>query len=498
MRDYKKSYALYNAKTPPEFNHGYTSPEPGDDIRHKKINSLQSHIRLAITRINSESKIDDDLLVLHNDNHPLIDSSREQRREALEMEKSVEYISSNEALAKEHSDDIAAFNAVMQKGTEGMRQQAWKFRIGEEMALRQSEGWYPFMGTLTVDPKLFPYYGTKDNKPDPANGKTEPLYATIPDMWNKGRALQYHFDALAREVCRQMGHPAFNKKNRLHNRNWYLRRFSVLEHGQSREHHHVHYVAWLRAVPSSWTQDPNRGIRNPKARTHVTCKAACGHNRGEKTRLWPFGRIQIDYFRTVGDIWSTKHGFITPISSKTGEAIRIRPPQEAGGYFVKYLTKDKKEWNHRVKSTRSLGLDSLNEYIDKAPIEEVEVLSWRPPTYQTYMNIQALTRIPLAFVRARAKQQLFYLQYLQGQLDPNKESHLSENVYASMISAVKQGQRPDRKNGQDFYNWLSKFLELPENYNYDIFEDAYYRIGEQFPPNQRARPIIRIGANDIG
>ena len=57
----------------------------------------------------------------------------------------------------------------------------------------------------------------------------------------------------ARLVARTLGIP------RDHKTSDYFRYVAVLEHGASREHHHIHVLLWCKALPANFTADPNMG-----------------------------------------------------------------------------------------------------------------------------------------------------------------------------------------------------------------------------------------------
>jgi len=376
---------------------------------------------------------------------------------------------------------------MLESGSDKARKANWQWRIGEEAEQKQKEGFYPYMGTLTYDRTLFPYYG--DN-PDFSKGPIKPLYQSARDMWQQGRELQYYFDDIARTVCKELGHPAFNRKDALHPRSYYLVKFAIQEHGSKGTNDHMHYIMWLRAVPASWKSCPNHGIRNPEHRTRRMCKPLNSY--------WKFGFSQVDYFRSVGDIWSAKYGFVTPVDKK-GKPMKIRPPREAGGYFLKYLSKEKKEFSHRPKATRGIGLGRLNAYIERLDLKTAEALSWRPADYEKYFYLQLKTTVPIPFIRAKAKEQVFYLKYMLGQIDPVKEVQPAPPIYARMIKSVHAGESPHRGGSGEKYNWFSQFIDQPENYYHVAQVIAMNDLARYFPPRPNyPETFVRIGANSTG
>jgi len=61
-----------------------------------------------------------------------------------------------------------------------VRKSNWSWRIAQEAQEKASAGWYPFFATLTLDPKLFLYYG---EKPDYSKGPLQPIYLEPKDLW---------------------------------------------------------------------------------------------------------------------------------------------------------------------------------------------------------------------------------------------------------------------------------------------------------------------------
>ena len=160
--------------------------------------------------------------------------------------------------------------------------------------------------------------------------------------------------------------------------------------------------------------------------------------------------------------------------------MKIRNVEEAGGYFVKYLQKDEKEWNHKVKSTRNLGLTELKNYLQRLTIEEAMALSWRPPKYEKFIKLQRLVKAPISLIRKQVKDQLFYLRFLQGEINPAEELFTKQSVYLQMLDSIRDGERPDRMSAVQRYDWVTEFIKLPKEYNHEDQVEAFTRMGKWF------------------
>ena len=445
------------------------------DVRHKRIEDLRAETNEAIARINSNPPTDPDHLVRLNIIHPTLKRScdadldlgmtTKEIKDALQVDRFNPDFGITCEETKQWREDLERpFFDMLDNAAAQRRKNDWIFRIGEEMEQSVKDGRYPFMITLTYARTNFPHC-------DPKTGKV--IYESASDMWKKGREVQYYLDAIAREVCKEMEHPAFNRDDALHPRSYYLQKFAMQEHGQHETNDHIHMVVWLREIPSEWKQCPNRYIYDAAMRTHRRCLPL--------ESFWKWGFCDAQYFRHINDIWS-KLGFVVPLDKKTGKTIPIRPAHQAGGYFVKYLSKERKKWPHRAKVTRGLGMARIDSYIRRLNLREAQALTWRPPRYKEYHEISKLHCVPMGLIRYRAKLQVFYLQMMQGSIDPDQESTRRESVFSKMLSAVREGDKPFREDQPERYNWLSKFIRPPPDYSHERQLEAYTKFGEYFPP----------------
>lgn len=225
------------------------------------------------------------------------------------------------------------------------RKASWVWRVGEECTLRALEGWYPLFVTLTVDPSR------ADAREIMENG----------DEWRRYRVRMAEVVRKAGGYSQpQQGGPPVSD---------YFRYFAVVEHGSTREHHHLHALLWLRHVPLDWQHDPNQGRPVPNAREVAGAK-----------HLWPWATVtRCIAFRYAGDAWGRDLGWRWPVD-ETGRPVPNMEPRQSGAYVSKYLGKEHKEWSHRVKATRRLGLTRIDRLLAVLPATVLLALSKRPAT----------------------------------------------------------------------------------------------------------------------
>ena len=267
----------------------------------------------------------------------------------------------------------------------------WTWRITQEAEAKQTQNWYPFFVTLTVDPK-----------------RTDPE-----KLWREGREFRKYIRRLANVAAQQLGHPPPHKKTKhfgYRPESDYVTYAAVIEHGKSQEHHHAHLMVWMREIPSLWKIDPNAG-KMPEYRTERECR----HMR----QYWPWSiasQCPSLYYRTKGDIWS-KLGHVTPNDKKTGKPIKINDVAAVGNYVTKYMQKGTRLWNHRMKCTRNLGMKKLEDLINSLDQKTVQSLSWRPQKSSQLRLVSSIHSVPQGLIRSVAKRRLFQIRYQSNSLD---------------------------------------------------------------------------------
>ena len=342
------------------------------------------------------------------------------------------------AYSEEYDPYVAELEAKFQEQSDTSRRALWMWRIGAEALDMASAGWYPFFVTLTLDP---------DRVADTQNFWKHP---------DKGKSpLQWYCRQLCNIVTGAMGHPRAHKAGVPESE--YVRHVAVIEHGSSRKHHHLHGLFWLRDIPPSWKRCPNRDIRDPKLRIRDRCLPF--------EAIWPWslpGLSPVKYFRHQSDVWS-KLGFCVAVQ-KNGKPFRLSPPMLAGVYLGKYLKKEDREWTHRVKATRNLGLTRLFNHLHKMRADGLEPLTWRPKSLNTAISLRMTHSIPIALLRRVAAQILFSKKWDAKQVDFQNALSPISGPYQAMKESVKTGLRIKRMPSGHLYAWVSKHLPVEEGY----------------------------------
>ena len=365
-----------------------------------------------------------------------------------------------------YSEDQHKFLNYMKELADKARKGNWAWRIGEEADYLDKMGWYPFFVTLTVDPL-----------------KTDPE-----TLWREGREFRKYIRRLADEAAKCVGDKPPRKTNTPESE--YVRYAGVIEHGSSREHHHAHIMVWIRDIPPDWKLCPNRFVRNPARRVMNECK--------QMRTKWPWslpGLSKALYFRTHNDVWHRKHGFVTPM--KLGKPMRLATARIAGLYITKYLKKEHKEWQHRMKATRNLGLLKMRNHLKMLNLEALEALSYRPKSSEINTLLTTIHSVPIGLLRSEAKRMHFCKKYNQGQLDIQNLLTSNSGLFIKMLRSVQDGVRPDRMHSTDFFDWVS--LHLPEIRGYceNTIIEEHTKIAKNWPKLTK-QTITKIGGNDFG
>ena len=368
------------------------------------------------------------------------------------------------------------FLNFMKENADKGRKATWRWRVIQEMESKKD--WYPFFVTLTLDPTL-----------------VEKHYPSCKEFWQQGKEFRLWKRKIVKTVCRQLGHPPAHKKTKkfpYRPESDYMTYFGVIEHGKSREHHHMHLLVWLREIPNSWKQDPNRYIRDPQQRTRVKCSSLSGYWK------WSLPAYSCaNYFRTKGDVWSRlDKPFGYPIDKNTLQPMQIGDISQGANYVIKYLQKGHKEWNHRVKATRNLGLKKIKEVIKSLPQAVTEALTWRPLNSSLHHLVSLTHSAPLVLVRSEAKRRHFSNLLEAKSLDLTMLLQKNYNSFTKMLRSVRDGARPDRMPSQDLYDWVSQHLPAPNGYCELRLLEANQALTKYFPkPVRKINPITQAANN---
>ena len=359
------------------------------------------------------------------------------------------------------TQDEQSFLADMANKAVSSRKSNWTWRIGEHAEEMHRKGWYPFFITLTISPAIA------------WRERIEPA-----DVWKNGREFRKYIRELCNVVTDELEHERVNKPP-YRPESDYVTYAGVIEHGKSREHHHCHILVWLRAIPSRWTVDPNAGIRDPSKRVNNVCK--------ELSAVWPWSdsrRSPAMYFRFQGDIWDKVYNFVLPVNTKgpnIGQPMKVRTPRAAGAYVTKYMSKEHKEWHHRMKCTRNLGMTRLKAALRKMETSVVEALTWRPENSELNHSLMRIHTVPLGLMRSIAKQEHFYRLYIEKQLDLKTLLTSNYGVFSDMLKSVRSGIRPERMDSHQFYDWVQSLLPEERGYCKKRQIAAHCALSSLFP-----------------
>ena len=106
--------------------------------------------------------------------------------------------------------------------------------------------------------------------------------------------------------------------------------------------------------------------------------------------------------------------------------------------------------------------------------------------------------VPLGLLRSEAKQQNYLNRYRQNLMDLRELLSSNSGIFMRMLSSVKSGQRPDRMDSSEFFDWVGGLLQGQKGYSKTRQIAAHIYIGKEYPPEAKVVKHIKIGANKIG
>ena len=313
-------------------------------------------------------------------------------------------------------------NWLMMSGQAG-RITEWRCRVGIALHETCKAGWYPIFANLTFDPKVWDAEKELQDSHGP---------------WNDYRQ---KMKELVRKAC------GFSRKVP---QDQYFRYAAVIEHGKSRCHHHMHAVFMCRNLPDDCLIDPNRG--NPD-RDQMSIPRLLS--------MWGYG---IRKAQQIGPLWTSdgpwrKMGWIIPTKVEI-----LRPAGNAGQYLLKYMKKDEREWRHRIRCSRNLGLQPLKDLIEALTTRELISLTKRPPCHLTKKRILMRSGSPLSLLKRLAifeivsrtsrpyncQEALIWMQ--------SKIRGPWPIVWQLIVDTVKNGTKPNRMPSETWHALLLEAL----------------------------------------
>lgn len=323
--------------------------------------------------------------------------------------------------------DTPTLDEWLATSQERKRANEWTFRFGEEAWHMAQLGWYGLFVTLTVDPKAHDPYEIMQN-------------ARYLRDW------RYRMAEIVRKTLgvRPPGRGGPPRAS-------YFRSALVIEHGKSRHHHHCHGLIWVRALPDEWLKDPNEGRPIPDE----------DEIRGFR-HTWPYGEQKsFRALRHDGDPY-TKLGWQWPLVN--GRPLDRFAPESVGCYLGKYLGKDHKQWNHRVKCTRNLGLTTLRQALEGLRLSTLWSATRRNMTLATRSG-SLESRLPTSLRRSEATRMLIS-RLLVSRIGRQRmlipwAMRPKDGSYSAMQESVRRGARPWSMDGEQLWEWLTDVLPPP-------------------------------------
>ncbi|WP_299747818.1 hypothetical protein [uncultured Tateyamaria sp.] len=335
------------------------------------------------------------------------------------------------------SHDEEMLGEMLQDGADNTLSFEWQWRVGEHARFLNDKVWYPFFVTLTVDPKY--------HDPEEVFG----VGAT---------AVRDYFKTLARVSMRECGVPR-SERDKQSDRD-YLQHFFTIEHGKSGVHHHAHGILWFREIPDSWKVDPNFG--QPLA-VNRRCPPL--------ETYWKYcvpDQRPANYYWFLGCPWQ-RLGHRVPVDD-TGKGFTMLAPEMGGFYCAKYMGKEDKQWKHRVKATRNLGLNRLLLSLKRAPSKYLEQMVAILPTY-AHQTIQTTEiSVPIRLTKRLSRLELYCREYASMNLTDLLSS--KPKPYGAMLSSLAK-TRPWLLASEERYEWLLSVLPpAPKEFCEDTWFEA--------------------------
>lgn len=217
------------------------------------------------------------------------------------------------------------------------RKSEWRWRLIEELTLREKQGWYIFFNTLTVDNKNYN------------------------DVFSKGsRAFSEYIRSVERSCYKSMFKTWRDAQKVRVSDPWHTY-FCVTERGAKTGRLHLHVIHCIREIPEKWKVDPNQGLNVPIRRNSI----AFG-------KCWSHGYSNCIAVRfSSSDAWA-KNNWRWPVKKVENQYVPItgKPPAAVGNYMIKYLQKEVSGENlWRIKVNCSFGMTRMKKVISELGTE---------------------------------------------------------------------------------------------------------------------------------
>ncbi len=298
----------------------------------------------------------------------------------------------------------SSFFDVLGEFARASARKSWEARLQLEAFEATERQWFIVFDTITYDPGQF---------------SDEVMYG---EYW-----AQYRTSVQNSVVRRIFGSVSRFKKLGFQYSD-YVRYFAVPElHKDGRTH--LHILWFLRELPDVSSEACPNMFRDVPNRRQIDG--------------WPefkYGRIAMRIaVRYTGDAFTKRLGWRWPVGS-TGERIPFKDVFAIARYVAKYLDKPRPEAlkSCRVRTSQSLGLTRLQNYLQKLSIPQLTMLV-RNPRFHVKPRAIVGVRIPKPLLKIQALREIC-IKFQNLNLPMNKQLELLRNVMGK-ISPPKLQER---------------------------------------------------------
>ena len=308
------------------------------------------------------------------------------------------------------SPEVKLFHEGLRSGQKSMRQAVWAFRASE--AAVQLRDRFGLFITLTRDARQYP--------------DGEALFRSqrgVGSPWARWMQWLYRQGAEAH--------------------------IAAIEHGKN-SNHHAHVMCWFRALPSAWKVDP---WEVPHPEFPGSIKLACGPWHAPASVAYPI--------RFPGDRWG-RIGFRWPWDPLTGSPRPVLPPEAVGAYVVKYLSKEERQWKHRMRATRNLGYRRLDRALSRLTAESLVALCSTQPRSRLAGIRSISTPPPASLIRERALRLLSEAgPETFSEIERKRFVKRSHSSFRDLTDSIRKGSAPWRMTPRQRRDWLSQVKHDP-------------------------------------
>lgn len=339
---------------------------------------------------------------------------------------------------KDRPEDKLAKN-YLKEGARLTRAACWQWRLETAIKEAVKDGWFPMFGTYTVDPAILAGLGL----------------LTRDELWTKTSAWDIFVKRFKRATAEACGYG--RRETNWPKGNTFFKYFGLIEHGSGDGNHpHIHVIWLCRNIPKEWKHDPNRNCRD---NTLVDIVAA--------SALWDHGIQRKTMALFIVGSWFTSN-WVVPRRMINGklEPRKVGDAGSVAGYIGKYITKGAtRKWNHRIKATKGLGLETLVQNVqNKCPTQILISMCQRPMDYAISMKIQQKTAIPLSLLRKISKKVLLRQLHSCNSLRAKRFlwtvwTKNPNTFYMNYINAARDGAKVWSMMPQQRYNFVTQILE---------------------------------------